>query len=73
MKLIENIVSNIRRADKVVARFGNARLVRNQFGRYELRGGNRNEQAQALEWISLFMHEATPVIKADDEDKVVGF
>jgi hypothetical protein len=42
----------------VIATFGNARLVRNCEGKFELMGGSKDERAQAEEWISLFMHEA---------------
>ncbi|MGB9602235.1 MAG: hypothetical protein ACP5MG_14285 [Verrucomicrobiia bacterium] len=68
MKLITKIANNIKSAEKLVARFGNARLVVNRNGRYELLGGNRYDRAQALEWISLFMHEATPIIKSDENN-----
>jgi hypothetical protein len=42
----------------VVATFGAARLLRDQKGRMELRGGSRSDCIAAVEWISLFMHEA---------------
>lgn len=43
---------------EVVATFGRARLLRSAEGRYELRGGSATDQADACEWISLFLHEA---------------
>lgn len=42
----------------MVARFGSAHLVRRLNGIFELRGGTSEEQVEACEWISLFMHEA---------------
>lgn len=42
---------------ELVAAFGRARLIKTLVGQYELLGGSAEEQAQALEWISLFMHE----------------
>ena len=43
---------------EVIAQFGQARLLRQPDGRYELRGGNAQDHAEAREWASLFMHEA---------------
>lgn len=40
--------------------FGSARLLSDQRGRLELRGGSREDRISAIEWISLFMHEAVP-------------
>ena len=49
-----------KREEQVIARFGQAALVRNQQGKVELRGGDASDQTSAREWISLFMHEAVP-------------
>ena len=46
--------------NEVIARFGQAELVRNPQGAIELRGGVPAEHTAAREWISLFMHEAVP-------------
>jgi hypothetical protein len=44
-----------RRAEWLVANFGQAQLVQTPSGRYELRGGNLNDYQEAKEWCSLFM------------------
>ena len=44
---------------EVIAIFGRAELVKYLDGKYELRGGEKEDLAAAQEWISLFMHEAT--------------
>jgi hypothetical protein len=41
----------------VIARFGNAALIKNPEGSHVLKGGSRNDRSEAREWISLFMHE----------------
>ena len=43
---------------EIVARFGDARLVRHLNGRYELRGGTPYDRQQVREWCSMFLHEA---------------
>jgi hypothetical protein len=43
---------------RTVATFGDAQLVRNINGRYELRGGSATDHTEAMEWISIFLHEA---------------
>jgi hypothetical protein len=48
----------------VLMTFGSAQLLSDQTGRMELRGGSREDQISAIEWISLFMHEAVPRVKA---------
>ena len=42
---------------ELIAAFGRAELIKTTTGSYELRGGSTEEQAQAQEWVSLFMHE----------------
>lgn len=49
--------------DRLIARFGQARLMKTTDARFELRGGTRDDQQQAKEWISLFCHEAIPVVR----------
>lgn len=46
--------------ERIIATFGNARLVFAPCGSVELRGGAVADQTAAKEWISLFMHEAVP-------------
>ncbi len=46
--------------DELIASFGQAQLVRTLDGAYELKGGTSEERKQAIEWISLFLHEACP-------------
>jgi hypothetical protein len=46
---------------RLIATFGQARLVATPKGRVELRGGSHEDIVAAREWISLFMHEAVPV------------
>jgi len=46
--------------ERLITRFGNARLVSLANGSVELRGGLAQDQTTAKEWISLFMHEAVP-------------
>ncbi len=67
MNIIENILRHRKKTKRLLARFGSARLVMDEYGRVQLVGGDKNEQAEALEWISFFMHEAAPVIKPDDK------
>jgi len=43
---------------RVIARFGNATLVRGADRRYALVGGTEAEAAEAREWTAHFLHEA---------------
>lgn len=45
---------------KVIVRFGAASLCGERRGTVELVGGSKDERAAALEWMSLFLHEAAP-------------
>lgn len=56
MKL-RHLFPELEQRGQLIAAFGRAELVRNHSGQYELRGGSSAEQAEAKEWISLFMHE----------------
>ena len=47
--------------DKLVARFGRAALVQRPDGKWQLKGGSRDDRTTATEWISLFMHEVVLV------------
>jgi len=58
---IKNIYGQIvKPRHKLIARFGQAKLVRWRDGRYELIGGLPEDLAEAREWISIFLHEAVP-------------
>jgi hypothetical protein len=56
MKL-KHLFPELHQNGQLIAAFGRAQLVKTVAGQYELRGGSSEEQAQAKEWISLFMHE----------------
>ena len=43
---------------EVVASWGNAQLIKYLDGRSELRGGSKEDRAEAREWRSLFWHES---------------
>jgi|TARA_B100000378_G_scaffold123471_1_gene99681 hypothetical protein len=43
---------------RVVALFGQARLMREADGRFQLEGGNRHDRLAAIEWSSMFLPEA---------------
>jgi hypothetical protein len=43
---------------EVVASWGDAQLIKYLDGRSELRGGSKEDRAEAREWMSLFWHEA---------------
>ena len=43
---------------RVVALFGQARLIRKADGRFQLEGGNRHDRLAAIEWTSMFLPEA---------------
>jgi hypothetical protein len=45
----------------VIARFGNAALIKHTDGRFELKGGSEDDRTSAKEWISMFMNEAAPL------------
>ena len=52
--------------NKLIARFGAARLTRDRKGIVELQGGSASDRQAALEWISLFFHEAAPRVLANN-------
>jgi hypothetical protein len=43
---------------ELIARFGEAALIRRLDGGWKLRGGSQADRCEAREWISLFLHEA---------------
>ncbi len=46
------------RGHQVIARFGNAALIKQANGTWQLKGGSEEDWLSAREWISLFLHEA---------------
>jgi hypothetical protein len=42
---------------EIIALFGQARLVKFLNGKYELRGGSKEDRLAAHEWISMFCHD----------------
>jgi hypothetical protein len=59
MKITENGWLG-RAGSELIASFGQAKLIKQSDGRFELRGGSAEDHTAAHEWISLFMHEAVP-------------
>ena len=59
-----NVNSCRNKPAKIIARFGAARLCGERRGSVELVGGSKDERATALEWMSLFLHEAAPRVVA---------
>jgi hypothetical protein len=51
---------------RVVASFGQAQLVEAE-GKWVLRGATPSEVTEAREWISLFYHEAVPLIVCNSQ------
>jgi hypothetical protein len=64
MKLNANIRLNEDRS--IIAWFGTARLLRDRRGIVELEGGSPSDRQVALEWVSLFLHEAAPRVVAEN-------
>jgi hypothetical protein len=58
MKLKQLFPELERSEGRLIAAFGKARLVKNFSGTYQLLGGSKEDCGLALEWISLFLHEA---------------
>ena len=54
---LSNLWAEFRNEGKVIATFGQARLVKTPEGQYELRGGSKEDRLTAYEWISFFMHQ----------------
>jgi hypothetical protein len=44
--------------ETLIAGFGEAQLVKTFDGRYQLKGGTAGDRQEAMEWISMFLHEA---------------
>jgi hypothetical protein len=48
------------RDHQVIAQFGQAALIKQSNGTWQLKGGTKEDRLSAREWISLFLHEAVP-------------
>jgi hypothetical protein len=46
------------RGQEVIARFGQAALIKQTDGTWQLKGGSAEDRLSAREWTSLFLHEA---------------
>ena len=57
-RAMKQLLSMWANTGEVLANFGAATLRRHRDGRYELHGGSPAERADALEWTSLFQHDA---------------
>ena len=55
---IRNFFPKFKSEGRVLAAFGEAKLVKYLDGKLELKGGSNSDRIAAREWISLFMHEA---------------
>ncbi len=55
---VKNLLSLWSASSETVASFGTATLHQARNGRYELHGGSAADRADALEWASLFQHDA---------------
>jgi hypothetical protein len=52
-----NISVAVAEDETPIASFGQATLIKKREGSYVLKGGSRADLLEALEWISLFLHE----------------
>jgi hypothetical protein len=55
---IRNLFPDFKDEVEVIAVWGGAKLVKYLDGKLELRGGSKEDHADAREWISMFWHEA---------------
>ena len=51
------LMNGFGRDGEIIAQFGAAVLIRRSDGKWQLKGGSRDDRTRANEWISLFMHE----------------
>ena len=54
---LSKLLAEFKSEGNVIATFGRATLVKTPEGKYELRGGSKEDRLTAYEWISLFMHQ----------------
>ena len=57
MKL-ETHDEKLARGQEVIARFGQAALIKQPNGTWQLKGGSEEDRLSVREWTSLFLHEA---------------
>jgi hypothetical protein len=62
MKLKHLLPEFVKSEGRVIAGFGRAKLIEKPGDKYVLIGGSNEDRAEALEWISLCMHEVVPVV-----------
>jgi len=55
---IRNLFPDHKDEGEVIATWGGAKLVKHWDGKLELKGGSKEDWAEAREWLSLFWHEA---------------
>lgn len=56
---MKNMLRLFQRSEKrVIATFGSARLLEDRRGWLEIAGGSPQDRSEAMEWISLFRHDA---------------
>ena len=55
---MKKLFSNSGFTERVIAIFGQAKLIRHFNGQFEIRGGTRHDHGEAREWASFFFHEA---------------
>ena len=53
----KNLIADLKDEGRVIAVSGQARLLKFFDGRYELRGGSREDRQAIKEWVSMFCHE----------------
>ncbi len=57
-RAMKQLLSTWANTGEVLANFGAATLRRHRDGRFELHGGTHSDHLAALEWASLFQHDA---------------
>ena len=67
---MRNIFPDFKDEGEVIATWGEAKLVKYLDGKLELKGGSKDDHADAREWISLFWHEA--VVKTQSPSGAPG-
>jgi hypothetical protein len=55
---MKNQKTQERSKETIIARFGQAALVKNKEGHFALRGGSKSDHIEARDWASMFLHEA---------------
>ena len=55
---IRHLVENTTNRSHTVMLFGQAKLTQTAEGKLELKGATKDEKIEAIEYVSLFMHEA---------------